>query len=423
MSEFDWFDSKKGQWVYVPSQNEDSKKIGGCLFLGILIIGLIVYTIIFAILLTPCWLAILGIMKRKYQLQLAIASLVTGLYYWADLFLGGFVSIMYNGAPNATETNDNIVGGPFPAIIGILNIIGILISLISLYEINKKYFKHAIWTYIILGLVIYLLTTINYKGVIANDYSNSYIQDNAGSQNISNESDVKYINDEHLYTQAESPNANMNENEHHNNSYPSDLTSIENESEKQLKDTIRFYDSVENEGKIEDDYSPSISDIDYSFYPMIVNADKAYFYDDQDENAKRKAYCIKGDEIAVKEFDDQWIQVNFTKNSITSSGWMRRSDLKAKYEVIQTDPGFIISNHDDLPVQIQPDPNKDRLYTMKNGEVASYLGIKTQFVTNASTGNMSYKEPWYYIILDNGTKGWVNGCCIVLTIEPKLHGN
>jgi len=415
-----WFGSNRGHWVYVPSQSEESKNIGGCLMLAIFIVGMIVYTILFAILLIPCWLAIMGVMKRRFQQQFALASLLTGLYYFTDLSLGGIVDIIYNGSSNDYGVKEGIIGGAFPAIIGILNIIGILISFVSLYEINYKLFKRSLLTYFISIFVLLIIYTFS------DTKSNNEIQHNVdqsetvNTQTTTNNSDVNYLSKESQVNLVE----NISSEEIAEPTVTLiDIDSVHEPDESLIDGGDINYDTISElvkEGdRIEQNNNSIFSESNSIANYFIVSRDRAYFYDNQDEDKRRKSYCIKGDLIKADKIEGRWIWGSFTKDNYTSSGWLLKSDLHIEYQLEETNSGFIISNIEGLQVMIEPEPNAITLKTMIKGEVASYLGIKTQFTTGLILRNKTYNGPWYLIMMDNGIKGWVNGCCIDLTLNPK----
>ncbi len=181
---------------------------------------------------------------------------------------------------------------------------------------------------------------------------------------------------------------------------------FQNETEK--ADTIE-YGSNSSIDRINEDYPLS----------MIVNVDRSYFYDLQDEANRLNTYCVKGDIVNLEKKNDQWVLASFSKNGNTTKGWMKISDLNINYEELETEFGFIVANSEITQVLARPNATNDIIYKMKEGEVASYLGKKTQITSRVRIGSKTFDEPWYLIMLDNGEQGWVNGCCVNLTLNSN----
>ena len=117
---------------------------------------------------------------------------------------------------------------------------------------------------------------------------------------------------------------------------------------------------------------------------MIVNAERAYFYKDPLNDSRLSAFCIKGDLVNTKEKNGQWIWASFTKDNTETSGWMRLVDLSSNGVEIETEHGFAIAITDKLGIRKGPALDEEIIYTMKNGEVASYLGRKTLLTTRTA---------------------------------------
>lgn len=61
----------------------------------------------------------------------------------------------------------------------------------------------------------------------------------------------------------------------------------------------------------------------------VVSAAKAYFYPSPGAAAHGKAYILKGDGVGIRAARTGWVQVDFVRESRTSSGWLREADLYA----------------------------------------------------------------------------------------------
>ena len=59
-----------------------------------------------------------------------------------------------------------------------------------------------------------------------------------------------------------------------------------------------------------------------------IKVDKAYFHNQPNEDTKRKAFVIKGDEVIIDEIKDGWYRVAYEGEKITTEGWIKANDLE-----------------------------------------------------------------------------------------------
>lgn len=56
--------------------------------------------------------------------------------------------------------------------------------------------------------------------------------------------------------------------------------------------------------------------------------DKTYFYGSKNESTRRKAFLLRGDNVIIDEINDNWVKAAYEGNTITTLGWLKRSDIK-----------------------------------------------------------------------------------------------
>ncbi len=59
-----------------------------------------------------------------------------------------------------------------------------------------------------------------------------------------------------------------------------------------------------------------------------VTVDKTYFYNDTNENTKRKAFVVKGDQVIIDKINEDWVKVAYEGEKVTTEGWLKRSDVE-----------------------------------------------------------------------------------------------
>ena len=59
----------------------------------------------------------------------------------------------------------------------------------------------------------------------------------------------------------------------------------------------------------------------------VITSERAFFYHEPNENTRRRAYVIKGDEVIMDVFDENWVKVAYEGEKVTTQGWLKRRDL------------------------------------------------------------------------------------------------
>jgi hypothetical protein len=62
----------------------------------------------------------------------------------------------------------------------------------------------------------------------------------------------------------------------------------------------------------------------------IVSSERAYFYNNPDENERGKSYIIGGDILKVFEVEGDWVKGEYHGSQGITTGWIKESDL---YEI------------------------------------------------------------------------------------------
>ncbi|OFX42882.1 MAG: hypothetical protein A2046_08415 [Bacteroidetes bacterium GWA2_30_7] len=57
-----------------------------------------------------------------------------------------------------------------------------------------------------------------------------------------------------------------------------------------------------------------------------IDMDKAYFYNDKNENSKKKSFVIKGNIVYIDQIENNWIHCQY-RDKIITEGWLKRQSI------------------------------------------------------------------------------------------------
>jgi hypothetical protein len=60
----------------------------------------------------------------------------------------------------------------------------------------------------------------------------------------------------------------------------------------------------------------------------IVSSERAYFYNNPDENERGKSYIIEGDVLRVFEIAEDWVRGEYCGSQGITTGWIKEADLR-----------------------------------------------------------------------------------------------
>lgn len=192
-------------------------------------------------------------------------------------------------------------------------------------------------------------------------------------------------------------------------------------NEPEDQNNMGYDKEILRQRNIERQYRDLAGDFWYEFYPlMVVATDRAYFYEREDKTTKSNKYCIRGNEVAIEKVDENWVYASYSDGSQITKGFLNKEELETTTKLVEETFGDATSLLDGLRVRLKPELSERVLYTMYRGEKARYAGFKTNYSTDVKVKNIEFYEPWYYIMINDTIKGWVNGCCI--EIKPDSFG-
>lgn len=82
------------------------------------------------------------------------------------------------------------------------------------------------------------------------------------------------------------------------------------------------------EGKGKEDQRNYIHEFDIKPKTGVIIVDKAYFYNDSNDQSKRKAFVLKDDTVFIETIQPTWIQVAYVGEKVTTKGWLKRNSIK-----------------------------------------------------------------------------------------------
>ncbi len=98
------------------------------------------------------------------------------------------------------------------------------------------------------------------------------------------------------------------------------------EKESFLPYTAYYY--IKEQGKKDNRDYINEFDIMNKLEKAKAKVDKTYFHNERNENSKRKAFVVKGDQVIIDQITESWVKAAYEGEKITTEGWLKLSDLE-----------------------------------------------------------------------------------------------